>query len=46
MEGAVGDVGMAEPPSERLPELEGDESAAGAGAALDWVGAEAARPSI
>ncbi|MEU8992922.1 hypothetical protein AB0C98_42200 [Streptomyces sp. NPDC048558] len=46
VEGAVGDVGMAEPPSERPPEPEGDESAAGAGAALDWVGAVAARPSI
>ncbi|WP_369172763.1 hypothetical protein AB5J49_34475 [Streptomyces sp. R28] len=43
----MGDVGMAEPPSERPPELEGEGSAVvGVGAALDCVGALAARPSI
>ncbi|MFJ8538596.1 hypothetical protein [Streptomyces sp. NPDC093591] len=47
VEGVVGDVGMAEPPSERPPELEGDGSAVvGVGAVLDCVGALAARPSI
>ncbi|WP_405589897.1 hypothetical protein [Streptomyces sp. NBC_01092] len=47
VEGAVGDVGMAEPPlSERPPVLEGDGSAVDVGAALDCVGAVAARLSI
>ena len=46
MEGAVGDVGMVEPPSARPPELAGDGSAVGVGAALDCVGMLAARPSI
>ncbi|WP_159058964.1 hypothetical protein [Streptomyces caeruleatus] len=47
-EGAEGDVGMPEPPpSDRPPELEGDESVVvGVGAALDCVGVLAARPSI
>ncbi|MFE6174426.1 hypothetical protein [Streptomyces sp. NPDC056464] len=46
-EGAVGDVGIAEPPlSERPPVLEGDESAVGVGAALDCVGVVAARLSM
>ncbi|MFF5479651.1 hypothetical protein ACFY5C_20230 [Streptomyces sp. NPDC012935] len=35
VEGAVGEVGIAEPPSERAPELAADESAVGVGAALD-----------
>lgn len=42
----MGDVGIPEPPSERPPELDGDESAAGVGAAFDCVGALAASPSI
>ncbi|MET9966851.1 hypothetical protein ABZZ80_13280 [Streptomyces sp. NPDC006356] len=47
VEGAVGDVGMPEPPpSDRPPEPAGDESAVGVGAALDCVGALAASPSI
>lgn len=47
VEGAVGEVGMPEPPpSDRPPELDGDESAVGVGAALDCVGALAASPSI
>jgi hypothetical protein len=47
VEGAEGDVGIPEPPpSDRPPELEGDESAVGVGAALDCVGALAASPSI
>lgn len=43
----MGDVGMPEPPSERLPVPAGDGSAVvGAEAALDCVGAPAARLSI
>ncbi|WP_190201454.1 hypothetical protein [Streptomyces djakartensis] len=45
LEGAAGDVGMAEPPSERLPAGEGS-AVVGVGAALDCVGAPAARLSI
>ncbi|MET9832359.1 hypothetical protein ABZ078_24365 [Streptomyces sp. NPDC006385] len=46
VEGAVGEVGMAEPPSVRPPVPPGEWSAVGVGAALDCVGALAARPSI
>jgi hypothetical protein len=47
VEGATGDVGMAEPPSARAPVTAGDGSlAVGVGAALVWVGVLAARLSI
>jgi hypothetical protein len=46
VEGVVGDVGMAEPPSERPPVPAGGEASAGVGAALDCVGLLAAKPSI
>ncbi len=46
VEGAVGDVGMVEPPSVRPPVPPEEWSAVGVGAALDCVGVLAASPSI